>query len=712
MLMDRGLRGVALVVCIVTALTPSAAQGQPPTDRAVARLEQLNADIASEIESGRGIDGQLAAAALERRELFKSLVETSPGAVLRLALPPALRQALPAAARVATEEHVDLTGTVRVWYEDGRGASRLHHVLESGRTRYRLHFAGSPPGWTSGDRVRVRGVRVEETLALSGDSASTTRLSTAIAGAAGAQRTLLILVNFQNDPVQPYTPAVARSIVFGSTDGYVREVSGERTWLEGDVFGWFTIELASTACDTTQLATLAKQAAAAAGANLSQYSRLVYAFPQNACAWWGLGSVGGAPSQAWINGELALDVAGHELGHNLGLYHSKNLDCGTAAIGSSCTENEYGDTLDIMGATRGHFNAFHKERLGWLDSHQVVDVTASGTFTVEPFETSAGGVKVLKILKSIDPLTLRRTFYYVEFRQAIGYDAFMSGWTNVVSGVSIHLGQEGSGNAVHLLDMTPETTSWYDPALTSGRTFADAAAGIAITTNAVSSAGAMVSIALNPSTPACTPGVPAVTLSPGTAPAVSPGTAVSYSISTTNTDSAGCAPATFVVTPGVPAGWSAAVAVASSTLAPGATWSTTIQVISPATATAGSYTVTAAATDAASAGHGGSASAIYAVMAPLTIQLTTSQSTYTRADLVSLSAQVKSGTAPVAGKGVSFAIRRPDGKIISATATTDANGVALYQLRLRNKDPLGTYVVTATTAGGTPASASSTFSVR
>ena len=52
------------------------------------------------------------------------------------------------------------------------------------------------------------------------------------------------------------------------------------------------------------------------------------------------------------------------------------------------------------------------------------------------------------------------------------------------------------------------------------------------------------------------------------------------------------------------------------------------------------------------------------------------------------------------------------GQPVSLTATTDAKGVALCQLRLRNKDPLGTYVVTATTAGGTPASASSTFSVR
>ncbi len=34
------------------------------------------------------------------------------------------------------------------------------------------------------------------------------------------------------------------------------------------------------------------------GVDLSLYTRYVYAFPNNACTWWGLGSVGGNPSQA------------------------------------------------------------------------------------------------------------------------------------------------------------------------------------------------------------------------------------------------------------------------------------------------------------------------------------------------------------------------------------------------------------------------------
>ena len=145
--------------------------------------------------------------------------------------------------------------------------------------------------------------------------------------------------------------------------------------------------------------------------------------------------MGGSPSQAWVNGDLAIDVAGHELGHNLGLYHSRNMDCGAAPIGTNCTVDEYGDTLDLMGATKGHYNAFQKERLGWLTPSQILNVSGSGTYAIEPYESLTGGVKALKVLKSIDPSTGQRIYYYVEFRQPIGYDAFMSGWTNVISGV-------------------------------------------------------------------------------------------------------------------------------------------------------------------------------------------------------------------------------------------------------------------------------------
>ena len=123
--------------------------------------------------------------------------------------------------------------------------------------------------------------------------------------------------------------ASARNVVFTTTSEFFREPPTRQPWLTDDVVGWYTIPLSYTVCDSSKLATYAKRAASAAGLNLSAYKGYVYAFSNSACAWRGLGSVGGNPSQAWGNGSFQLKVVSHEMGHNLGLYHSQSLDRGT-----------------------------------------------------------------------------------------------------------------------------------------------------------------------------------------------------------------------------------------------------------------------------------------------------------------------------------------------------------------------------------------------
>jgi hypothetical protein len=105
----------------------------------------------------------------------------------------------------------------------------------------------------------------------------------------------------------------------------------------------------------------------------------------------------------------------------------------------------------------------------------------------------------LKILKSTDPTTGKKTWYYVEYRQAIGFDSFLSGNSNVTNGVVVHTGSESSGNSGYLLDMTPESGSsiyddWQDPALVVGQSFSDPDSGVTITPLSVSSMSATVSV--------------------------------------------------------------------------------------------------------------------------------------------------------------------------------------------------------------------------
>ena len=90
----------------------------------------------------------------------------------------------------------------------------------------------------------------------------------------------------------------------------------------------------------------------------------------------------------------------------------------------------------------GHFNAFQKERLGWLDyglSPPITTVETNGLYTIEPLETGGTGPKAMAILKSTDPMTGQQTWYYLEYRQALGSDSFLAGNSNMLNGIVVHM---------------------------------------------------------------------------------------------------------------------------------------------------------------------------------------------------------------------------------------------------------------------------------
>jgi hypothetical protein len=256
----------------------------------------------------------------------------------------------------------------------------------------------------------------------------------------------------------------------------------------------------------------------------------------------------------------------------------------------------------------GHYNAFQKERLGWLNagaSPPITTVLTDGTYTLDTYELPGSGPKALKILKSTDPTTGQRTWYYVEARQAVGFDEFLADRPNVLNGVLISTGSESSGDTSDLLDMTPGSgstiiTDWLDPVLVVGQSFDDPDTGVSLTTEWVTATQAAVTVHVG-----------------------------------------------------------------------------TVQTAQP------------------------------------TVTVSTDQSSYTRSQTATITATVTANGSPIANAAVGFRITKSNGTIVTGSAITGSNGTALYKLRLKRQDPVGTYQASATDTNNMPTvSATTTFGVQ
>lgn len=546
----------------------------------------------------------------------------------------------------------------------------------------------------------------------------------------GEQKTAVILVNFQDNTSQPRTKAELDTLVFGQVSDFFWENSYQKTLLSGDTFGWFTIPVTTADCSWTSIAQEGNRAATAAGADLSAYTRFVYLYPNaSGCVVGGGGDIGPAgEKRVFINGAsgFTLQMIAHEMGHGFGLMHSDALDCDLTPIGNSCSTVGYGDAADTMGG-EGHFNAFQKERLGWLGAAgapPIATVTGSGRYAIAPYETTAAGAKALKILKSVDATTGQKTWYYVEYRQPTGFDALLAGRGNLTTGVLVHTGTVSAGGIATslLLDMTPNSSDWIayefqDGALGVGRSFVDANAGVAISLAAADAGGATVDVSLGaPPPPTCTRAAPTLALS-GPTTAAAAGSTLSYTVTVGNRDSSACTATSFNLARSVPPGWSGTLAATSLSLSPGASASTILSVTSPGSAAAGDYGIGIGSSSSVGSIHVASAATSYAVAAgttALTESVGTDKTAYLRGQTVYMSARVLAGGAPVSGASVRFTVTAPGGGNTLLSATTASDGYARTSLKLgKSKGAAGSYQLRAdATKDSASTSASTGFSVR
>ena len=127
-------------------------------------------------------------------------------------------------------------------------------------------------------------------MARGGGGSSVTTVALATNNTFGQQRVLVIMVNFQDNTALSTNYSDAYQTTFSGVNAFFQENSYGQTYLTGDVVGTYTLPMSSSVCDYNQIASLAEQAAVNAGVNVNSYPRRVFAFPNNACGWWGLGT--------------------------------------------------------------------------------------------------------------------------------------------------------------------------------------------------------------------------------------------------------------------------------------------------------------------------------------------------------------------------------------------------------------------------------------
>ena len=592
-------------------------QAATDTDQDRARqVETLTRELASLLRqpmAQAGFADTVLDRARVRRGLIETLIQESPATAARYALPAVFHGDIPQEIAGLLEQAVSLSGELDVVYRDeDNGAGQLHYFLNTGEKRYQVFMAEPKPGLRTGMRVIADGVSLDNRLAVSSQSdvqvlaygedsdTSTAGASMALEGTLGAQQVAVLLVNFSSQPEVPWSTEQVHDVVFRQASDFLLENSYGKTWLEGDVLGWFTLNVDPVGCPSSDIALAARQAAQEAGHDLSTYERIVFAFPDIGCSYSGEATVGGSPSYAWLDGTVTnAGVVTHELGHNLGLYHAHSLDCDADVLNPNCTVFEYGDVLDRMGdASAGHYNAFQKTRLGWLGQAQeaaLLSPGTSGSYTIESLSSQTHGAKALRIPRSVDAATGDTQWFYIEYRDGAGADSFLSESRyggSVEAGVVVHAGQDSNPNSSGLLDMTPNSQKYDmdDLALAFGSTFTDPVSGTSISVNRASASQAEITVAFDGAATGCETQPPSLdVVSASTGPWVAPGTPLDFSFSLTNRDAQTCADAWFSLTVSEASGWSTELDTPSVLLAAGDTAVVTLTLVSPETALAGFY---------------------------------------------------------------------------------------------------------------------------
>ena len=602
------------------------------------QIQTLSTQILQEsgVQSAAGGTDPREGIAKKRAALMEELAAADPQAFLLNVIPDEAQKNLSASVKSHIEKRTKVKGTVDVLHIDDfehPENSRFEYTLKANGKKLKLALAGNAPAMLSGTEVQVDGFQIGETIAAVGNTGAlqVTAAAKPTPDSVGPQSTLFILITSPGLPATPTKAEIKTKLFSGAFQQYYTEQSYGKTTFTGDVTDWISVPASAIYwCGRPDLEQPeVKNYLLRKGIDLARYGRVMFI---NNNQGGGCNSVGkydnyfnGATyrlSKGWtgLNGynsprgtmsEFEYILA-HEMGHGLGVLHAGSWECSGPSLENNCEHLEYGNPYDAMGNGRysKHFNAFYKDKLGWLGAADKVLIETNGTYTLSPLEGFSGyraGIISNPFLPAINPAAQPA---YVEFRQPIGFDASVSHPEkgDPISNTGLHINQvvlpQGFIfpftriiNANYLSG--PDTLKPLLP----GNSFRWIGRGITINNFTATSTKARFYVTL--SQPRCVRGAPHIDVfAPGGEKnsLLTPQSNVAYWLSITNNDSLACPNRAFKISASVSdsGGWTVGpypadpIEIAAGTTA---SWAAAIFLYVPSTATLGSHELTISFTD-------------------------------------------------------------------------------------------------------------------
>lgn len=473
---------------------------------------------------------------------MRGLMESNPEEFARRAMPEPERAQLPAPLRPFIERRLKGRGFFGVYCVFPKPGPQPSEIRQGHRSGYayevRLHGVtykafvfGKWEDQTTVLEVTIDGVTLQDAIVL-GESPTPAEQGAAggpvieLAPSTSGPNTLLYMIaSFSDEVTEPISEATALTQMGVVNDFWLNNSSGTVS-LRGLVNPTQVMDVVHIVLPHPMsygsnynnsfglLLSDARAAAFAQGYNYADYNLDAVITSDQSFNYAGRAYIG-AQGAHLVKPYTTLRTAGHELGHNLGLYHANywrtdatkpfgrdSVPGGYVGDTVNAEWIEYGHYSSLMGAqygsewddaTKPHYAAAEKVRLGWLSANAVQFVTNSGTYRLYRHdERSAQGTpRGLRVETSATDYTGYVRRYWLNYRYAPWSTAL--NWLR--NGLQVDICRTTYGNdGVTQLDMTPyskddssgaswtdDNTDKVDGALIVGCTYSDPYAGIHIT---------------------------------------------------------------------------------------------------------------------------------------------------------------------------------------------------------------------------------------